>query len=126
MRYDSCWADSVGGGGGAAADSCLEGVAAAAADGTAGGLATLFTSQLVYRSGGDHGTGGADKRLSLCKVIKEFHALRCCTDCTCFMMYLRNILIFLKLIETDIHVISWLGKLVSCMIIFYDCHFSCE
>ena len=47
LRYDSCWADSVGGGGGAAADSCLEGVAAAAADGTAWGRATLFTSQLV-------------------------------------------------------------------------------
>ena len=56
LRYDSCWADSVGGGGGAAADSCLEGVAAAAA-GTAGGRATLFTSQLVYRSGGGHGKG---------------------------------------------------------------------
>ena len=99
----------MGGGGGAAADSCLEGVAAAAADGTAGGRATLFTSQLVYRSGGGRGTGGADKRLRLCKVIKEFHVIRCCTDCTYFMMYLRNILIFLKLIETDIHVISWVN-----------------
>ena len=74
LRYDSCWADSVGGGGGAAADSCLEGVAAAAADGTAGGRATLFTSQLVYRSGGGHGTGGSDKRSRWCKVIKDFHA----------------------------------------------------
>ena len=75
----------MGGGGGAAADSCLEGVAAVAADGTAGGRATLFTSQLVYRSGGGHGTGGSDKplyilhSLRLSKVIKEFHALRCCT-----------------------------------------------
>ena len=65
LRYDSCWADSVGGGGGAAADSCLEGVAAAAADGTAGGRATLFTSQLVYRSGGGHGTGGRRQTIAL-------------------------------------------------------------
>ena len=43
--------------------------------------------------------GGADKRLRWCKVIKEFHALKCCT--IHFMMYLRNILIFLNRLCSD-------------------------